>query len=319
MSEREQLSRYNCGRTDDKARRRMNVSSRPANITAAEIEAGVTLERLTALNVPVFRYYTQVTIHGTLPDFNPEAKQNGYKAIFRNGNGSLGVRYVAIDAEKKANVVLAARHSLKPRAESMVALMDSQGLQLQNIYHIREEAIAAAESMRQLAALFIGSVSCFALPWGAGFAVVASVGAIPVANLWPLIAALYGIATPAQLAELKAAADAETDARRKVDTERYAKERAEREAKTAAALGEVRAKLEAQGLQPLVAVPIPGRFLYVKDSWSNGPGAYPCTVTLGPFKRLYIGKAGSKRRVVTDSIRRQWQAAAAAGNIYPAD
>ena len=43
------------GVKDKKARRRVNVSSKQANITASEIESGVTLETLQSLNVPVFQ------------------------------------------------------------------------------------------------------------------------------------------------------------------------------------------------------------------------------------------------------------------------
>ncbi len=86
--------------SDSKARRVLNVSSQNANITAEEIEKGVTIEKLASINVPVFAYQTQITIHGTLPDLQNNYVQN-YKSIIKNQNGSIGVKYNAIDAEKK--------------------------------------------------------------------------------------------------------------------------------------------------------------------------------------------------------------------------
>jgi hypothetical protein len=54
---------------DDKARRRLNTAPNvEANITLDEIEKGVTIERLESINVPVYQYGTQITIHGTFPN-----------------------------------------------------------------------------------------------------------------------------------------------------------------------------------------------------------------------------------------------------------
>ena len=97
-------------RRDDKARRVSNVAPDTiANIDEETLEKGVTLESLENLNVPVLRYSTQVTVHGKLPSFNPSARPGGYKAIFQNQNGSIGVRYSAIDACKKALLVRASK------------------------------------------------------------------------------------------------------------------------------------------------------------------------------------------------------------------
>ena len=50
--------------TDVKARRRTNVTRDSASITEEQLERGVTIEELSAIGVPVYRYETQVTIHG---------------------------------------------------------------------------------------------------------------------------------------------------------------------------------------------------------------------------------------------------------------
>lgn len=66
-----------------------------------EIETkGVTIEFLEALNVPVFKYKTQITIHGLFP----ELKNNylgGYKNLFQNKNLSIGVKWQVVDYAKK--------------------------------------------------------------------------------------------------------------------------------------------------------------------------------------------------------------------------
>lgn len=92
------------GVSDEKARRVLNTSKKQANITAEEIEAGITSERLETIGVPVYRYATCCTIHGILPDFNPNKRIGGYKALSQNQNGTLGLRYIAIDNAKKKTI-----------------------------------------------------------------------------------------------------------------------------------------------------------------------------------------------------------------------
>lgn len=94
------------GTRDTFARRRLNVNpDTVANITAEEIEKGqVTIEQMEALNTDVLIYSTQLTIHGKLPDIKNNHDAMGYKSLIVNGNGSLGVKFTAIDAKKKQNI-----------------------------------------------------------------------------------------------------------------------------------------------------------------------------------------------------------------------
>ena len=70
------------------------------------IEAGVTIEDLDKMNktgIPILKYNTQITIHGL---FN-ELENNyifGYKNIFQNKNKSIGVKYNAIDENKRQRI-----------------------------------------------------------------------------------------------------------------------------------------------------------------------------------------------------------------------
>lgn len=68
-----------------------------------EIEGGnissVTIKNI-ALSFPVFVYKTCLTIHGNLPEIN-RTRIGGYKNLIQNKNGSLEVRYSAIDYQQK--------------------------------------------------------------------------------------------------------------------------------------------------------------------------------------------------------------------------
>ena len=71
-----------------------------------KIEAGITLENieeLTKSGIPVLKYHTQITVHGLFP----ELQNNyifGYKNVFQNKNRSIGVKYNAIDEEKRQRI-----------------------------------------------------------------------------------------------------------------------------------------------------------------------------------------------------------------------
>jgi hypothetical protein len=193
---------------DEKARRVLNVSTERANISSDEIENGVTIERLEEIGVPVFRYSTQVTIHGKIPDFNPESRPLGYKAIFLNGNGSLGVKYIAIDGAKKKLICAAARLS---SGGKFSASINSSGLELVFMSHDKESAISTFRSFPK--DLIIGGLYAARGMYGE-FYVVADIGAIDQKNLWPFIGALYGFNSQTELEIAQRAQDDADKARR---------------------------------------------------------------------------------------------------------
>ena len=68
------------------------------------IENGISIETLDKLqnehNLKVFKYRTQITIHGLFPD-TTGFYVGGYSSIFQNKNKSIGVKWRAIDSEKR--------------------------------------------------------------------------------------------------------------------------------------------------------------------------------------------------------------------------
>ena len=87
-----------------------NILNRASNTSLSQTvlddieNDGVTSEYLETLDVPVFKYQTQITIHGMFPELQGNGRINGYKHIFQNKNMSLGVKYDAIDAKKKHKI-----------------------------------------------------------------------------------------------------------------------------------------------------------------------------------------------------------------------
>ena len=53
--------------------------------------------------IDIFKYQTQITIHGLFPELNNSYLYN-YKYLFQNKNKSIGVKYNAIDIEKKVKI-----------------------------------------------------------------------------------------------------------------------------------------------------------------------------------------------------------------------
>jgi len=158
------LDKFEC-KKDDKARRVLNVApDKPANVTANELEDGMTLEALQGIGVPVLRYSTQITIHGLIPAFDDTKRVGGYRNLIRNGNGSVGVKYGAIDAAKKDLIARSARAT----GGKWHPCVDSSGLCLQATFKDRGEAIAFAEAAKGAAGMVLRLLTRHLLALGGG-------------------------------------------------------------------------------------------------------------------------------------------------------
>ncbi len=203
----------------------LNLSDRTPNITPEHIENdGVSVEELAGLNVPWCKYQTQITIHGSFDAWTQPCRQavrcgaTGYKSLIRNKNGSIGVRWVAIDGAKKKLLGEALRYSPK-RIWSFHQSSTDTALTLC-------KAIGEIEELRQIAKTipmksFTGTAALFkASIYGLAFIDV-QVSAIPLETLWDCIRFFTGISSQAEL-------DAAIAKRKAEQEQEEAKRKAER-------------------------------------------------------------------------------------------
>lgn len=295
------FDKFEC-KKDDKARRVLNVApDKPANVTADALENGMTLEALQGIGVPVLRYSTQITIHGLIPAFNDTKRVGGYRNLIRNGNGSVGVKYGAIDAAKKDLIARSARAT----GGKWHPFTDSSGLCLQATFKDRGEAIAFAEAAKGAASMVYGSLHGICLPWGAGYMICLFIGAIPQESLWPFILSVTGIDCLASLDVKEAARKAEQEAK---DAERQVwinAHNAEREAEQAAKLAllmEKAVKLNA----PIAA----GRLLVLRNT-----GDFLIAKLETIKGRMFAEvESGYGRKLCKDGF--PWPKSLAAGRVY---
>ena len=207
---------------DNKARRVLNTApNKQADITIDELENGVTIERLESLTVPVYQYGTQITIHGIFKNIPDDLRVHGYKSIILNGNESLGVKYVAIDGDKKNLLSKVARYA--ERDKRWTIHIDSQGCEAYKMFHSsnsdddKQKTIKCYKSAPDN--LYIGAKRAVSLMYG-GYAVIISIGAIYKNNVWPLIMALTGIANETEYQQ-------RIEEQAKIDKERHDKYMAE--------------------------------------------------------------------------------------------
>jgi hypothetical protein len=171
-----------------------------------EIEdKGMTIERAENLGVPVFIYKTQITLHGIFNELKGSGRVGGYKSIIVNQNKTIGVRYVAIDAEKKSKI----RESLRMVRSYFLRIgqkerldninfqfsQDSRGTEISYMEAVTEENYKQViEEMKALFAkipnIFIGNKNIKFLRggWYGNFVVIRiDFKAIYEKNLWAFI------------------------------------------------------------------------------------------------------------------------------------
>lgn len=83
-----------------------NILNRSQGVVSQEIinsieSGGITSEMLQSFPFPIFKYRTQITLHGKFISDRDYFITGGYKNLIINKNKSLGVRYSAIDMQKK--------------------------------------------------------------------------------------------------------------------------------------------------------------------------------------------------------------------------
>lgn len=212
------------------------------------IEAGeMTSEMLGELgrSFPVFRYKTCITVHG-LFDLAAVPKIGGYKNLIQNQNGSLEIRYNAIDFERKRAIGRDARAIAEWQYWA-----DSQGHTLQltrpvpnreALDSIRAELQAKAERIRQLD--FYGRISVYLARtlWGGIVAVLeVTLDAVPAASVDAFLPVLSGLTGPEIEARRR-----EIEEREREQAEKWAADKAaadQESARRAAALQALRDRI----------------------------------------------------------------------------
>lgn len=135
-----------------------------------QIEKGCSIEQLETMmrnKFDVFKYKTQITIHGIFPELSTR-RVGYYVNLTQNKNKSVGVRYNAIDYEKKTRLfgMLAKvsdwhieSNSTKYAIYKMERLPSNWGKNREKIMEILNRYKAEAERIDK--SLFVGNVSCY--------------------------------------------------------------------------------------------------------------------------------------------------------------
>lgn len=136
-----------------------------------QIERGITSEELDEMvhkGVPIFKYQTQITIHGLFPLLENNYVY-GYKNIFQNKNKSIGVKYNAIDEEKRQRIA----KRLKPLG--ILYNRNSTSTMFQKIMDLTEESLKHIKEVFENVdtRLFIGTKRAWVGDvWGRKFVVL---------------------------------------------------------------------------------------------------------------------------------------------------
>lgn len=88
------------------------LNTSPKNIPTSilnEIESdGLTIERieeLTKKGFDIYKYSTQITLHGVCEELNKDGRLGYYKCLTLNKNKSIGIRWIAVDRAKKFRII----------------------------------------------------------------------------------------------------------------------------------------------------------------------------------------------------------------------
>ena len=238
----------------DTRKRTNRAPDRNAGIDADTIDKGITLEQLGGLNVPVFRYQTQITIHGGFPGLDQGSiLVCGYKSLIINKNGSLGVKYRAIDAAKKR--LLAKCVSLGDTPYSVY--QDSQGYALESMTECTQEALERLQALSKAFPdnLIVGRKQLYKAStlYGTYLVLSIQIDAIPQSGLWELISHVTGIGSQSELDSILAIEQAKRDKEREEYKAKREVERAIAEKRMAADTEQINAIIA----QRLTLVPTP--------------------------------------------------------------
>lgn len=238
------------------------VINRSDKIISPEImrqieDRGITSEELNDLSVPIFKYRQQVTLHGHFDDMQTWGRIGHYKCLVRNRNETLGIKYHAIDFEKKSAIYscLRAGASFKIDKDSSqwFAYIASPTAKTRAEAMINAERLTAQRDKIDTS-LFTGEarVSLHVSSWGGmvlGYfaALVVEVLALPADNVDRAILNITGRDRLSIEADIRAKEEAER-LEREARSAEYDREAAERSKIEADTIAKFEAELADRGL-----------------------------------------------------------------------
>lgn len=149
-----------------------NLANREVpSATLDKIEHGCPLEAIDEIGreFPICKYATQITIHGKFPELTTRRAGGsfGYVNLCRNKNGSIGVRWEAIDNAKKEKL-FSVLHIVKGwgivHNSSTYRMEKMKLLNKENAETVLAEFKAEAERINQYNHLFFGKAVVMAVP-----------------------------------------------------------------------------------------------------------------------------------------------------------
>ena len=242
-----------------------------------EIETqGITSERLDTLQVPVFKYKTQITLHGHFGELSQAGRIGQYKHLVRNGNESLGIRYAAIDYAKKENIYTRLRacgFEINHNSSEWFAY------RMGKVCGNKSELLAEVESFKADQdkidkSLFTGNVriALYAIPWlGYYAALIIEIQSAPQGNIDAIIENITGRTVADIDAEIQAKQAADEIERAQWQAN-YDKEQAENKKIRESELSKIRAEIANHPELELIAAPNePGYYIKVGFEFGDTP------------------------------------------------
>lgn len=240
---------------------------------------GVTLEFLQGLNMPVYKYRTQITIHGLFPELQHNYL-GGYKNLFQNKNLSIGVKWQVVDYVKKDRIYKAITGYLESwrtqhNSIDFFIYKTSKIFNNKETYKIMLEA-AKADISHINKSLFFGNCGVYLSQtlYGGYFLVsYINIGAILEANVIPCIENITKVSM-AEIEANEAQKKADYAAREKQRKLEYAAEMEAKKAKQAPLMEAARQILTDAGYTLQDKQPIEADKLYVKIEVDTETGRF---------------------------------------------
>lgn len=251
----------------DKKNRLLRSDAHLTELEAARIDSGeLSLEDLDALvarKAKIFRYQTQITVHAQFPR-EVGGRVNGYAFLTNNKNGSVGVRYGAIDEAKRQRLA----RFLKYEGFRYEKNSTKHEFCLWKSFRNKDEAVGYLAEIKSLydyealRKLVYGQINIYGgAYWGMYYVALSiTVNAIPGANI-PEFLRLMRCKSEEEVTAIERqkqlADEADSERRRRENEEHRARENAEMEVLRKERLASMREKHT-----PVAEIPSRGEYSY---------------------------------------------------------